>query len=117
MVFKKNPRIRNYQRTRCNLHSHDSAGEANYCVKLQLLQKAGEIKSFQSQKFFEFYIGGKKICGHRVDFLIDHNDGTQSVAEFKGFSTQLWVIKKKLFEALYPEIPYNVVTYKDLIIV
>ena len=95
---------------RCNSdHRHDSIGEARYCDNLAMLQERGFIKEFKTQVRYQFYVEGQKICEHRVDFEVYYFDKPMEVHEFKGFATREWAIKKKLFEALYPEIPYKVV--------
>lgn len=91
-------------------HRHDSVLEANVCNRLHAMYPDSEI---DTQKTFYFYVNEQKICGHRVDFLITHRDGEQEVYEAKGLPTDVWKIKHKLFVALYPEIPYNVITRKD----
>lgn len=90
-------------------HRHDSIGEARYCDKLMLLKKAGEIKDYKNQVTFDLKVNGKKVTGHRVDFVVTNNDGSESVHEFKGYATQVWIIKRKLFIALYPQIPYKTI--------
>jgi hypothetical protein len=90
-------------------HNHDSRFEARYCDQLGLLVMAKEIKGYETQKTFDLKVNGKKICGHRVDFLVETNDDKQEVHECKGFATAEWKIKHKLFEANYPEIKYIVV--------
>ena len=107
--FKK-ARLRGYQKTTCSQgHSHDSRAEAGYCDELHALLRAGEIQEIKQQKTFDFVVNGKKICGHRVDFMVKTNEGIWEVHEVKGFGTEIWRIKHKLFEALYPEIPYHVI--------
>ncbi|MFA5659607.1 MAG: DUF1064 domain-containing protein [Oscillospiraceae bacterium] len=94
----------------CNQgHLHDSHGEAGYCNELALMQKAGEIKGYEIQRTFDLNVNGKKVCGHRVDFLVTNKEGKEEVHEFKGFATAEWNIKRKLFEAIYPEIEYIVI--------
>lgn len=87
----------------------DSALEAEYYNQLKLLKKAGHIRDFSRQVTFRFYVNEKLICSHRVDFLVVNSEGSEEVHEVKGFATDVWNIKRKLFEALYPEIPYKVV--------
>lgn len=112
----RSPRIKGYQSCSCfQSHMHDSRGEAQYCNQLHLLKKAGEIANIETQKTFELKVNNRKICSHRVDFLVITNDGKWEVHEYKGFGTQVWQLKKKLFEACYPLIPYIVKTKKDLI--
>jgi len=99
----------NNKKSTCGLHYHDSKGEAGYCRQLQILKKAGKIQDFETQKTFDFYVNGKKICSHRVDFLVTTNEGKIEAHEYKGYEQNTWIIKKKLFEALYPEIDYIVI--------
>ena len=87
-------------------HRHDSIAEGRYCDQLELLKKAGDIKDSELQVTFDLKVNGYKICGHRVDFLVTTNYGEKEVHEWKGFSTQIWNLKRKLFEAIYPDIKY-----------
>lgn len=91
-------------------HRHDSIAEAGYCDTLALLKKAGEIKDYRIQILYDLVVNGKKVCGHRVDFEVENNDGSLEVHEYKGFATAVWVLKRKLFIALYPNIPYRTIT-------
>lgn len=100
----------NARTCRCNRgHIHDSIGEANYCNQLDALVKAREIKSYEIQQKYMFKVKGKHITTHIVDFVVTTNEGKEEVHEVKGFATEVWRIKWKLFEALYPKIPYHVI--------
>jgi len=115
IVNKKKPS--KYKNISCKCtegHIHDSRDEARYCEKLQLLLKAGEITEIKRQPHFDLCVNDKKIVGHRPDWIVTYPDGHQEIEEFKGFATREWVIQRKLFEAIYPEIQYNVRTKKDL---
>lgn len=90
-------------------HLHDSRGEARYCDELELQRRAGEIQVFEIQKNIALIVNGKKICTHRVDFWVINKDGKEEIREYKGYATSVWDIKRKLFKALFPEIPYIVV--------
>lgn len=90
-------------------HRHDSIGEGQHCDNLALLKKAGEIKDYRIQILYDLVVNGKKVTGHRVDFEVENNDGSIEIQEFKGFATALWALKRKLFIALYPNIPYKTV--------
>src|SRR3990167_10192305 len=47
---------------------HDSGEEAQYCNKLRILQKVGEIKSYQAQVTFQlWFLDGTSAGAHRVD--------------------------------------------------
>ena len=112
---KKESKYKNLS-CRCKLgHQHDSVDEAWYCAKLQLELKGKLFKSFEYEKSFDLCVNGKKICGHKPDFLITNHDGSQEVREYKGFATKDWGLRRKLFEACYPDIPYFVKSKKDLL--
>ena len=93
----------------------DSIKEAEYYCKLKILKKAGEIKDFGLQPRFElqpaFEKNGVKYqpITYVADFVIVNNDGTTDVVDVKGFETQVFKIKKKLFEYKYPELSLKVV--------
>lgn len=98
------------KRTKCAQgHHHPSKLESDYCDMLHLLKKNGDIKDVECQKTFRLEINGVLICRHRPDFVVTNKDGKKEVHETKGFETDIWRFKKKLFEALYPELPYIVI--------
>ena len=98
---------------KCNQdHLHDSIGEADYCNELEYLRRAKEIKSYKTQVTYDLTVNGKTICQHRPDFIVTEMDGTIAVHEYKGVATAVWQLKKKLFEAVYPDIPYYVIPHK-----
>ena len=91
-------------------HVHMSRGEARYCETLFYLKKAGQIKDYEIQKKVELFVGGRLICNHYVDFWVTLNDGKEQTEDFKGgFYTDVWKIKHKLFQAIFPDIKYKVV--------
>ncbi|MEA3346934.1 MAG: DUF1064 domain-containing protein [Candidatus Auribacterota bacterium] len=97
---------------RCNLnHYHRSRGERAYCGKLQLMEKAGEIKGFRFEKRFALVFNGKKLCDHDPDFLLEMPDGSLKVHEYKskGTVTAVWKLKAAMFQIQYPDIPYIVI--------
>jgi len=114
-------RYPNIKRKRCELnHHHDSREEAEYCLKLQLLKRAGEIQDFRSQVVYSLDLTdefGKKhhIANHRVDFEVTNKEGKTEIHEYKGVETFEWRMKRRLFEFIYPHIPYKVMREKDLL--
>ena len=93
--------------TKCRQnHNHQSAGEANYCNQLALLKKVGVIDDYKTQHKIELRVNNQLITTHRVDFYVLKPDGKSEVHEYKGCETAVWKIKKKLFEALFPDISY-----------
>lgn len=87
----------------------DSRKEADYYCQLKLLKRAGEIKDFGLQPRYElqptFKKDGKthRSITYVADFIVDNNDGTTDIIDIKGMETQVFKIKKKLFEYKYPD--------------
>lgn len=112
---KRNPRIKQYRSCQCNQeHIHHSRMEAQYCNNLYLIKKSGEIKEIERQVKYSLDVNGAHIANMYVDFVVTFKGGRKEIHEFKGFGTEVWQLKKKLFEAIYPKIPYVVKTQKDL---
>lgn len=88
---------------------NDSKFEAGKAQELALLLKAKEIKGFTEQVKIPLEVNGFHICNYYIDFVIEHNDGTTEYCETKGYATDVWKLKWKLFEALY-DLPGNKLT-------
>lgn len=100
----------NAKRSKCNLgHSHPSMLECRYCNQLQMLQKAKAIHSFEYAKRYELKVNGKVIGFHKPDFTIIKNNGEVECHETKGVLTSDFMLRKKLFEAVYPDIKYIII--------
>lgn len=93
----------------CSGHYHASKLESGYCNSLSLLKKAGEIKDFKTQVPIELRVNDVKVCTHIVDFYVQDNSGEWAVHETKGMELPLWNLKRKIFEALHPDIEYIVI--------
>ena len=74
--------------------SFASQGEAGLHAYLKLLQQAGEILEIQVQPQVEL-TRARIIC--KPDFKLTMPDGSTRYAEFKGFETDVWRIKRKLW--------------------
>lgn len=90
----------------------DSKREARYYLDLKRLKAAGEIKDFGLQPKYELQPKFKKngethqAITYSADFIVDHNDGTTEIIDIKSaknFKTEVYRIKKKLFEYRYPD--------------
>lgn len=86
----------------------DSKKEANYYLKLKLLEKAGTIKDLELQKEFilqdSFKLNNKAIrkITYKADFsYISTLDDKLHIVDVKGFKTEVYRLKKKLFEYKY----------------
>ena len=89
----------------------DSKNEANRYVELKLLEHTGHIKDLELQVPFllqpSFKKNGKTIRAIRyiADFVYFDNDLKQTVVEdVKGYRTEVYKLKKKLFEYNYPDL-------------
>lgn len=89
----------------------DSKLEARRYIELQMLEKAGEISDLLIQPEYVlqplFRKNGKtyrKIV-YRADFsYYDKRQGKYIVEDTKGFQTDVYRLKKKLFEYRYPDL-------------
>lgn len=89
-------------------HVFDSKAEAKYYEHLKWLEAAKQILFFKIQPRYllqeGFEKGGEK---HRkieyvADFEVHKPDGSIEVVDVKGAITQVFAIKRKLFEKKYP---------------
>ena len=82
---------------------HHSKLEARRCDELGLLERAGEISGLiaHPQPGYDFTVNGKDICRYVADFEYVDRDGNVVTEDTKGFRTEVYKLKAKLFEALY----------------
>lgn len=105
----------NNQKTIVDGIEFDSKKEADYYIYLKLLKKAGEIRDIGLQQRFVLQPGFEKNgvkyqpITYIADFVITNNDGTTEVVDVKGVETQVFKIKQKLFEYMYPDLSLKVV--------
>jgi hypothetical protein len=95
-------------------HKHQSKGESQYCDKLRIMKKGKLISDYITQVKYPIYVCNVLICNHIVDFVIINIDKSKEVHEFKGVKTGVYKLKKKLFNVVYPTLPYIEITKKDL---
>lgn len=105
----------NNQKTVVDGITFDSKKEAKYYSMLKILKQAGEIKDFGLQPRYELQPAFKKNgvkyrpITYIADFVITNNDGTTEIVDVKGVETQVFKIKQKLFEYMYPDLSLKVV--------
>ena len=63
--------------------------------------RAGELTEVRRQVRIALDVNDHHICNYVIDFVVKHKDGTEEYIEVKGFETDVWRMKWKLFEALY----------------
>ncbi|WP_249323475.1 DUF1064 domain-containing protein [Wansuia hejianensis] len=111
---KKKNKYRNIK-TQVDGITFDSKKEAEYYCKLKLLKQAGEIKDFGLQPRYELQPTFRKngttyrAITYVADFIITNLDGTTEVVDIKGVETQVFKIKQKLFEYMYPDLSLKVI--------
>lgn len=88
----------------------DSKKEKNRYEELKILEQAGLIKELELQKVFELQPSFKKNgktyrkITYKADFYYYDNHLNRYVVEdVKGFKTEVYKIKKKLFEYVYKD--------------
>lgn len=92
---------------------YHSKAEAAYAAELDLRKKAKQILSWEPQVKVSLDVNGYHISNYYVDFLVNYSDGTIEYVEVKGFETEVYRLKKKLFEATFihehPGTKYSVI--------
>lgn len=91
-------------------YKFDSKKEADFYKKLKALQKAGKIKKIEVHPKFELQPSFKKngktyrAINYYADFLVYYSDGITKLYDTKGKRTEVYKIKKKLFEYKYKDL-------------
>jgi len=88
---------------------NDSKFEAGKAQELELMKKGKAIKDYKEQVKIPLVVNDFHICNYYIDFVVEHNDGEIEYIETKGYATDVWKLKWKLFEALY-DVPGNKLT-------
>lgn len=110
----KKPNKFHAKKTVVNGVVYDSKKESKRAVELEYLEKAGKIKNLERQKRFVLQEGfvnneGKKIrpISYVADYYYEEN-GQQVVEDVKSPATrtQVYMLKKKLFQFKYPDIKF-----------
>lgn len=101
------------RKTQClSKHMHDSAFEASYCDRLLSMKMSKEIIDYEVQKAFDLKINNIIVCRHIVDFVVITKEGHGECHEVKGFQTDVWKLKHRMFNAMYPSINYIIISRK-----
>lgn len=81
-------------------HSYMSKLEADVAWQLDMRIKAKEVKSYDRQVRIPLIVNKKHIADYIIDFVVHCTDGTTEYLEAKGFATDVWKLKWKIFEAM-----------------
>jgi hypothetical protein len=86
----------------------DSIKESRRYSELKILKIAGEVDNFNLQPAFLLQEGFKRKDGKKIreiwyiaDFEVWYKDGRREIEDVKGMETEVFKIKRKLFEAKY----------------
>lgn len=90
--------------------TYHSKLEGKYAFELNARFLAKEIKNWERQVKISLDVNGRHIANYFIDFVVYHLDGTTEYVEVKGFETDVWRMKWRLFEALYSDIPNTALT-------
>ena len=89
--------------TMYNGYNYDSKLEASYAIELDWLIKAKQVTSFERQHKIDILVNSVHICNYFIDFKVFYPDGHIEFVEIKGVETDVWKIKWKLAQAIYPD--------------
>ena len=96
------------KKTICDGIEFDSQKEGNYYLKFKAMQDLGLIRDLELQKEYilqdKFVLNGKtrRKITYKADFsYISTEDDKLHVVDVKGFKTDVYKLKKKLFEYKY----------------
>jgi len=78
-----------------------SRKEAKYAALLDLRKLAGEIREWTPQVRIPLVVNGEQVCVYVVDFEVVLADGSMELVETKGYPTEAWKLKRRLFEATW----------------
>lgn len=95
----------------------DSKAERRRYRELKLMEQAGEITNLRLQPEYElipkYTKNGKTVRAvkYRADFLYRDRQGHVIVEDVKGVKTDVYRLKKKIFEYKYPDLTIKEINY------
>lgn len=105
MVWNKKTSYYNTKKIKTGGTLYDSKFEAAKGLELRALQNAKEIQGFDTHLRLPLVVNGYVVCDYYIDFAVYHNDETVEYIEMKGYPTDAWKLKWKLFCALHEDDP------------
>lgn len=109
----------NNKKTQVDMYIFDSALEAKRYRQLALLEKANKITNLKLQPKFllleSFKKNGKTFrkTEYIADFMYEEN-GKTVVEDVKGKETEVFKLKRKMFEHNYPELNLKIITKEEV---
>ena len=102
------------KKTQVDMYVFDSAKEAKRYKELKLLERAGEISNLELQPRFllqeSFRKNGRvyRMIEYIADFQYIEN-GKTIVEDVKGIQTDVFKLKHKIFEKIYPNLELKII--------
>lgn len=79
---------------------YDSKLEVGFAKELDARIAAGEKFTWTRQRLLDLKVNGEKVCGYKMDFVLDHGNDTFELVETKGLPMPDWKLKWRLLEIL-----------------
>ena len=96
------------------MYVFDSIQESKRYKELKLLERAGEIQNLELQPHFllqdSFRKNGRTF--RKIEYIADFKyieNGKTIVEDVKGMQTEVFKIKHKIFEKIYPELELRII--------
>jgi hypothetical protein len=81
-----------------------SKREMGEYIKLQALERSGIISELRRQVAFPIMVNGTVVCKYIADFTCLDRAGRLQVYDAKGYATEMFKLKRKLFHAVYEDL-------------
>ena len=102
------------KKTQVDMYVFDSIAESKRYKELELLQRVGEIQDLQLQPKFllqeSFKKNGKTY--RKIEYIADFKyieNGKTIVEDVKGMQTDVFKLKHKIFEKVYPDLELRII--------
>lgn len=102
------------KKTQVDMYVFDSIAESKRYKELALLEKAGKITKLELQPRFLLQEGFRKNgkTYRKIEYIADFKyieNGQVIVEDVKGKETEVFKLKRKLFEKKYPDLELNLI--------
>lgn len=102
------PNKYNATKTTYKGYTYMSGKEARYAMYLDAEKAAGRIVDYTRQFKMSLDLNGVHIANYYADFLVEHTNGVMEIVDIKGVVTDLFRLKWKLAQSLYPDYKYTI---------
>lgn len=104
----------NNRKVQVDMYVFDSIAESKRYKELALLEKAGKIQNLELQPHFLLQESFKKNgkTNRKIEYIADFKyieNGQVIVEDVKGKETEVFKLKRKLFEKKYPELELKLI--------